>query len=190
MAYGSTPMVILSLVWWASKLAAGPALNAAASFDGFPACPLAIAAILKMRPKRVKTKGIYFLYRILQAFGLPALLLYFLFRGFGNRGYWRSLPERFGFLPHPFRQIGPGAIWLHAVSMGEILACVEFARGLKAEFPRSRLFVSTSTLAGRTTAEQKLVGIADGIFFAPVDYVFAVRRVLRALKPSLVVVAE
>ena len=74
--------------------------------------------------------------------------------------------------------------------MGEILACVEFARGLRAEFPQSRLFVSTSTLAGRATAEQKLSGTADGIFFAPVDYVFVVRRVLRTLKPALVVVAE
>ncbi len=74
--------------------------------------------------------------------------------------------------------------------MGEILACLEFARGLRAEFPHSRLFVSTATLAGRATADQKLSGIADGIFFAPVDYVFVVRRVLRALKPALVVVAE
>jgi tetraacyldisaccharide 4'-kinase len=116
--------------------------------------------------------------------------LYFVFRGSGNRGYWRSLPERFGFLPHSFRQTGPGAIWLHAVSMGEVLACLEFARGMRAEFPHSRLFVSTSTLAGRATADQKLTGIADGVFFAPVDYVFAVRRVLRALQPALVVVAE
>jgi 3-deoxy-D-manno-octulosonic-acid transferase len=138
----------------------------------------------------LKTKGIYFLYRVLQAGALPALLLYFVFRGFGNRAYWRTLPERFGFLPHSFRQIGPGAIWLHAVSMGEILACLEFARGLRAAFPNSRLFVSTATLAGRATADQKLSGIADGIFFAPVDYVFVVRRVLRALKPALVVVAE
>jgi 3-deoxy-D-manno-octulosonic-acid transferase len=74
--------------------------------------------------------------------------------------------------------------------MGEILACLEFARGLRAEFPHSRLFVSTTTLAGRATADQKLSGIADGIFFAPVDYAFVVRRVLRALKPALVVVAE
>ncbi|MCX6629079.1 MAG: hypothetical protein NTW28_15785 [Candidatus Solibacter sp.] len=109
----------------------------------------------------MKTKGIYFLYRILQAGALPALLLYFAFRGLGKRSYWRSLPERFGFLPHSFRQIGPGAIWLHAVSMGEILACLEFARRLRAEFPQSRLFVSTATLAGRTTAEQKLSGIAS-----------------------------
>jgi len=82
----------------------------------------------------LKTKGIYFLYRVLQACALPALLLYFVFRGFGNRGYWRSLPERFGFLPHSFRQTGPGAIWLHAVSVGEVLACVELLRQLTLEF--------------------------------------------------------
>jgi len=74
--------------------------------------------------------------------------------------------------------------------MGEILACLEFVRALRAEFPRSKLFVSTSTLAGHATAKQKLGTLTDGIFFAPVDYVFAVRRVLRVLKPSLVVVAE
>jgi tetraacyldisaccharide 4'-kinase len=132
----------------------------------------------------------YFLYRVLQAFGLPVLLLYFLFRGLRNRGYWRSLPQRFGFLPRSFRQTGPGAIWLHAVSVGEVLACVEFLRRLRAEFPRSRLFVSTSTLAGRATAGDQLRHLADGVFYAPVDYVWAVRRVLRALRPAAVVIAE
>ena len=135
----------------------------------------------------MKTKGIYFLYRVLQAFALPLLLFYFLFRGLRNRGYWRSLPQRFGFLPHSFKQTGPGAIWLHAVSVGEVLACVEFVRRLRAEFPHAPLFVSTSTLAGRATAGEKLAGIADGVFYAPVDYVFAVRRVLRTLQPSVVV---
>ena len=74
--------------------------------------------------------------------------------------------------------------------MGEVLACVEFLRRLRGEFPHSRLFVSTSTLAGRATAGDKLGGLADGVFFAPVDYVFAVRRVLRALRPAVVVIAE
>ena len=141
------------------------------------------AAILIKRAKRLKIRGIYFLYRVLQAFGLPVLILYFLFRGLRNRGYWRSLPQRFGFLPRSYRQTGPGAIWLHAVSVGEVLACVEFLRRLRAEFPRSRLFVSTSTLAGRATAGDKLRDLADGVFYAPVDYVLAVRRVLRALAP-------
>ena len=118
------------------------------------------------------------------------LLLYFLFRGLRNRGYWQSLPERFGFLPGSFKQTGPGAIWLHAVSVGEVLSCLELVRRLRSELPHTRVFVSTSTLAGRATAGQKLTGLADGVFFAPVDYVFALRRVLRMLRPSVVVVAE
>ena len=142
------------------------------------------------RAKRLKTKGIYFLYRILQAFGLPALVFYFLIRGWKNRGYWRSLPPRFGFLSRSFRQTGPGAIWLHAVSVGEVIACVELVRCIRQELPQSAIFVSTTTLAGHATASEKLRGLTDGLFYAPTDYVFAVRRVLRTLKPSVVVIAE
>src|SRR5215475_2259651 len=142
------------------------------------------------RAKRLKTKGIYFLYRALQAFGLPVVLLYFLFRGLRNRGYWNSLRQRYGLLPRSFKQTGPGAIWLHAVSVGEILACLEFLRRLRAAFPQTRIFVSCSTIAGKTAADDKTAGLADGVFYAPVDYAFAVRRVLRTLQPSVVVVAE
>src|ERR1039457_5956968 len=138
-------MVTLSLVWRLAKLFAGPGVN------GGCLSAANAAAILIRRAKRLKTKGIYFLYRTLQAFGLPVLLLYFLFRGLRNRGYWHSLPQRFGFLPRSFTQTGPGAIWLHAVSVGEVLSCVEFLRQLRAAFPRTRVFVSTSTLAGRAT---------------------------------------
>jgi len=138
----------------------------------------------------LKTKGIYFLYRILQAFGLPVLLSYYLFRGFGHHGYWKSLPQRWGFLPRSFRQTGPGAIWLHGVSVGEVLSCVELCRRLRAEFPHSGLLVSTSTPAGRATAGEKLGAIADGVFYAPLDYAFAVRRVLRTIRPSVVAIAE
>ncbi len=139
----------------------------------------------------MKIKGIYFfLYRILQAFGLPLLLLYLLFRGLRSAAYRRSLAERFGFLPPTLRQTGPGAIWLHAVSVGEVLSCARFAAGLRAAFPRSPVFLSTATVAGYAAARQKLGGVASGVFYAPVDTVWAVRRVLRALRPSVVVVAE
>ena len=121
---------------------------------------------------------------------MPILIFYFLLRGLRNGGYWRSLPQRFGFLPQSFRQTSPGAIWLHAVSVGEVLACVELLRGLRAAFPRTAVFVSTSTLAGRAMAGEKLAGLAHGVFYAPVDYVFAVRRVLRTLRPSVVAIAE
>jgi tetraacyldisaccharide 4'-kinase len=138
----------------------------------------------------LKTKGIYFLYRVCQAFALPILLLYFLYRCLHSRAYWSSLPQRFGFLPGSFSQTGPGTTWFHAVSVGEVLGSLEFLRRMRAEFPRTRLFVSTGTIAGQAAARDKLSELADGIFYAPVDFVFAVRRVLRRLNPSLVIVAE
>jgi len=79
---------------------------------------------------------------------------------------------------------------LHAVSVGEVLSLMELVPRLHAEFPRAPLFVSTATLAGRATAREKLGGIVNGIFYVPMDYVFAVRRVLRILRPAMVLVLE
>ena len=137
----------------------------------------------------MKIKGIYLLYRSLQAFGSPAVFLYLLWRGLGRRAYFRSLWQRLGFLPASFRQTVPGAIWLHAVSVGEAITAVELVRQLNQSLPRSPVFVSVSTLAGYETAALKLRGAAS-VFYAPVDYVFAVRRVLRTLRPALVIVME
>ena len=137
----------------------------------------------------MKIKGIYLLYRLLQALGLPIVLLYFLWRGLRRRAYFGTLRQRCGFLPASFRQTVPGAIWLRAVSVGEAIAAVELVRQLRVRLPRSPVFVSVSTLAGYETATQKLRDLAS-VFYAPLDYVFAVRRVLRALRPSLVIVME
>jgi 3-deoxy-D-manno-octulosonic-acid transferase len=138
----------------------------------------------------LKTKGIYFLYLVLQAFALPVVLVYFLFRCARNPAYFTSLRQRLGFLSRTFRQTVPGAIWLHAVSVGEVLSVMELSHRLKSEFPRAPLFLSVGTLAGYATAQQKLAGTVTGIFYAPFDYVFAVRRVLRALSPALVIIVE
>ena len=107
-----------------------------------------------------------------------------------DRRYFGRIGERLGLLPHSLQTTGSGAIWFHAVSVGEVLSLVELLRSLRAERPSVQLFVSTTTLAGRATAEQKLADLADGVFFAPLDYRSTVRRVLRQLRPSLVVVLE
>jgi tetraacyldisaccharide 4'-kinase len=138
----------------------------------------------------LKTKGIYLLYRFLQILALPGVLAYFFFRSTRNLAYFPSIWQRLGFLSRSFSQTVPGAIWLHAVSVGEVVSVMELAHSLRAQFPRARLFVSTTTLAGRATAREKLAGLASGIFYAPLDHVFAVRRVLRTLQPALVIVVE
>jgi tetraacyldisaccharide 4'-kinase len=82
------------------------------------------------------------------------------------------------------------SIWFHAVSVGEVLSVVELLRVLRAARPHLALYVSTATLAGRRTAELRLAGLADQIFFVPLDYRSTVRRVLRRLRPKLVVIME
>jgi 3-deoxy-D-manno-octulosonic-acid transferase len=116
--------------------------------------------------------------------------VYFLGRSWQRPAYFSTLRERLGWLPHSFSQTGPGAIWLHAVSVGEVLSTVELLRRLRAEIPSAPLLVSVSTLAGRAIADEKLRSLVDGVFYAPLDFVFVIRRVLRRLRPSVLVVAE
>jgi 3-deoxy-D-manno-octulosonic-acid transferase len=131
-----------------------------------------------------------FLYRLLAGLAFPLVLLYLLARAVRDKAYRRGMMQRFGWLPGSLRQTAPGAIWLHAVSVGEALSAVELVRRLRARLPGAPVFVSVTTVAGREVARQKLVGLADGIFYAPLDYCFAVRRVLRRLRPRAVVVLE
>jgi len=109
---------------------------------------------------------------------------------FRNRAYARGLAERFGRLPRHIQPTLPGAIWLHAVSVGEALAAVPLLARLREAMPGAEIYVSCTTLAGRAVCEQKLAPFVAGVFYAPLDYCFAVRRVLRRLKPALVVVME
>ena len=113
--------------------------------------------------------------------------LYLLYRGIRNRAYFGHMTERFGFLPPSFQSTGYRCIWFHAVSVGEVLSAVELIRRLRSEQPGLSIFLSTTTLAGRATAEQRL---QHGVFFLPLDYRSMVRRVLRRLRPSAVVILE
>ncbi len=130
------------------------------------------------------------LYRLLQAPTFPLLLVYLLARALKDRRYLRGLMQRFGRLPRSYQQTAPGAVWLHAVSVGEVASCVELVRRVRARIPTAPVFVSVTTPAGREVAQQRLGDLVDGIFYAPVDYCFAVRRVLRLLRPRLVAILE
>ncbi len=121
---------------------------------------------------------------------MPLLLFYLLGRTVRDRRYFRNMGERLGFLPPSHHRTVPGAIWLHAVSVGELLSALELVRRLPAAVPGAAIFISTTTLTGRAAAEQKLAGVVDGVFYLPFDYVSCVRRVLRAIRPSLVVILE
>ena len=136
------------------------------------------------------SKVIYFVYRVLGAALFPVVLIYFLVRVIGNRTYLGTLRQRLGFLPREFQQTGGGSVWFHAVSVGEAIAIVKLVRLVRHLLPGVPVFVSATTLAGFVTMREKLGPEINGAFFAPVDYVWAVRRVLRRIRPSVVVIAE
>lgn len=131
---------------------------------------------------------IFALYRILLTVGFPLLILYVLWRGLKDRRYFHRLGERFGSLT--VDATCPGGFWLHAVSVGEVMVATTLARELRAKHPDRSVFVSCSTLAGRELAEARLGGLADVVFYAPFDYPWMIRRVLRRLRPAAVVILE
>ena len=107
-----------------------------------------------------------------------------------QRDYIRNLRERFGLLPNEFCQSTHGSIWIHAVSVGEIIAAAALIRGLSERYPLAPVYVSVTTVAGRRVAEQRLEGLCDGIFYTPLDYCFAIRNTLRRIRPLVLVILE
>jgi len=135
---------------------------------------------------------VYFVYSLLM--GLFAILLmpYWLLQGIRHGKYLSNLRERLG-LSFPalqkLRAERPDAIWLHAVSVGEVLSGLTLAKRLKDEFPERPLVVSTTTMTGQALARERMP-FADAVFYFPLDWAFSVRRALAAVRPALVVVLE
>jgi 3-deoxy-D-manno-octulosonic-acid transferase len=104
-------------------------------------------------------------------------------------GYWR---ERMGLLPECFsrgNEIGEGAIWIHAVSVGETLAVSGFIAEMKRRFPGRTVVLSHVTPTGRAAGEARIPHVT-GRFFLPLDWKWAARRIFHHLRPAMLIVAE
>lgn len=132
----------------------------------------------------------HFLYSLLTAAGAIALLPYFLWVGARQGKYLPSLGQRLGWRLEELRAASaPGALWLHAVSVGEVLAGLPLGQELRRRFPDRRILLSTTTLTGQRIARER-AGFADAVFYFPLDWRGPVRRALRAARPAAVVVLE
>jgi tetraacyldisaccharide 4'-kinase len=129
-------------------------------------------------------------YNLLAALAAIVAVPYDLIRGLRRGRPWSSLPQRLGLLPHLFQQTCSDAVWLHVVSVGEVVSCERLVREWKRRFPAIPVFVSTGTATGQALAREKLGDVTAGVFYAPLDLPFAVRRVLDTIRPRLVIVAE
>jgi tetraacyldisaccharide 4'-kinase len=139
---------------------------------------------------QIENAFIYFLYWGCRVVAFPLLVFYFLYRCARDRRYARRLSERFGGRPSSYQPTVGDGIWLHAVSVGEVVSAAGLLQELRDRHPNLPLWVSVGTVAGRVIAEERLAGLANAIFYAPIDYAFAVRSVLRRIRPAIVVILE
>src|SRR5207244_12607364 len=114
---------------------------------------------------------------------------YFLYQAIRYNKYVGSLGQRLGYLPISFNVDGDQSIWTHAGSVGEALTARALAADLKARYPRLRLFLSTTTIAGQQVARQSLQHV-DGVFYFPFDWTFTSRHTLNLVNPRVFIMME
>src|SRR5690348_15576372 len=124
----------------------------------------------------------YFVYNILLLLASPVILAILLAKQRCRRG----IPERLGWdRSGPARSESPEPlIWVHAVSLGEVVAAVPLVRMLRARYAEYRVIVTTVTETGREAVEQRLAGIAEHRY-APLDFPWVVSRVVERWRPVL-----
>ncbi len=106
---------------------------------------------------------------------------------------WRKGKYREGYAAKllgfvPARESKRPCVWLHAVSVGEVNLLAPLLKELHTRHPDWECVISTTTHAGFALARTKYA--QHTVFYCPLDFTWAVRRALRRLRPSLLVLAE
>ena len=126
-----------------------------------------------------------FAYNLLTYLLLVPYALYWLLRGIGNRSYWHKLPERFGL---GYRRLD-GCIWVHAVSVGEVVAATPLIRALMKTYPKAQLLVTTVTPTGAARVEATFADSVEHSYI-PFETPDSINRFFAAKKPAIAMIME
>lgn len=116
----------------------------------------------------------------------PFILLRLLYRARRAPAYGQRVQERFGFFKPPKTQ---GGIWLHAVSVGEVIASVPLVKRLQQQYPHLPITITTMTPTG---SERVKALFGDSVFhvYAPYDLPGSIQRCIKRLQPALLIIME
>jgi 3-deoxy-D-manno-octulosonic-acid transferase len=131
----------------------------------------------------------YSLYSILVLVVAVLASPWFIYQALRYKKYVGSLRQRMGYLPVSFNMDGDESIWVHAVSVGEVLTARPLISELKRRYPNLRMFLSTTTMAGQQLARRNVPDV-DAVFYFPFDFAFVVRRTLDLVRPKLFIMME
>jgi 3-deoxy-D-manno-octulosonic-acid transferase len=132
---------------------------------------------------------ILFFYNLALVVALVVSAPWWLFRMATTQKYREGLLERLGMVRKGLiLHDKPQVIWLHAVSVGEVLAVSRLVKELDAALPDYWIVISTTTRTGQTLTRERFG--ASRVFYCPLDLPWAVRAYLNALQPRLLILAE
>jgi 3-deoxy-D-manno-octulosonic-acid transferase len=131
----------------------------------------------------------YSLYSVLVLIVAVVASPWFIYQAVRYKKYVGSLGQRMGYLPVSFNMDGDESIWIHAVSVGEVLTARPLISDLKRRYPNLRMFLSTTTMAGQQLARRNVQDV-DAVFYFPFDFGFVVRRTLDLVRPKLFIMME
>lgn len=131
----------------------------------------------------------FFIYSVILTLAFVVLLPRFAFDALFNGKYAAGFFQRLGFVPK-LDSNGREVVWIHCVSVGETNAARPLIAAIRSTYPEKSIVVSTTTKTGQKLANELFSDVADLIFYFPYDWKFSVRRVLRRIRPSTVLLFE
>ena len=131
----------------------------------------------------------YSLYSLLVLVVAVVASPWFIYQAVRYKKYVGNFGQRMGYLPVSFNMDGDESIWVHAVSVGEVLTARPLISDLKRRYPNLRMFLSTTTMAGQQLARRSVQDV-DAVFYFPFDLGFVVRRTLDLVRPKLFITIE
>ena len=133
-----------------------------------------------------------FLYNLALVATLTITAPWWLWKIATTRKYREGLKERLGEVPASLARMRAHSktpvIWLHAVSVGEVLAVSRLVSEMDWAVSKYRLFVSTTTRTGQDLARERFG--ANRVFYCPLDLPWAVKAYVNVLRPRMLILAE
>ena len=122
---------------------------------------------------------IFIIYNVLQILVFNFFVLYLIYRMIKGKSIVGNLRQRLGFVPCPPKN--KDVIWLHAVSVGEVLSVQHLVNDIKSNSSNTQCYLTVGTLAGKQVAEKNIN--ADYISFMPYDFLPCMIIALFRIKP-------
>ncbi len=127
-----------------------------------------------------------FFYSLILTLVSPFLLYSLYKKKRGKPSVGKRWKEHFGFTPYIPSCHNP--IWIHAASVGETLAVTPFIKQLKSRHPEIKIVLTTTTSTGAEQAER--LGDLVTHRYTPVDFSFAIKKFIKIIKPSQLIIVE